>query len=189
MSSHHLARLTGILYAINFAIGITAMVWTGQGHAAAADRMNLAGGIEYALVVVLIGRLFQDAEPVFSWLVAAIGLVGCAIGAAGALHLFGSTATALVVFGAYCIALGTLVLRSALMPRFVGVLLILGGVGWLSYADLALARSLQPYNIAGGIVGELVFTLWLLVFAVREPAQYQFGPNIPSRSKVGYSSK
>jgi len=171
MTRQGLARLTGILYALNFAIGIAAMVWAGQGHEAAADRMNIAGAIEYALVVVLIGRLFEGVNLAFSWSVAAIGLTGCAIGLAGALHLFGSTATALVVFGAYCIALGALVLRSRLMPRFIGALLMIGGLGWLTYANLPLARSLQPYNIAIGMFGELVFTLWLLAAGLRpQPA-------------------
>jgi hypothetical protein len=167
MSSQRLARLTGILYAVNFAIGITAMVLARQGPSAAADAMNLAGAVEYALVVVLIGRLFQGAGAALSWSVAAIGLAGCITGLAGALHLFGSTATALAVFGLYCLALGALVLRSRLMPRAIGLLLMLGGLGWLTYADLPLARSLQPYNIALGIIGELIFTLWLLAAGLR----------------------
>jgi hypothetical protein len=169
MSNQPLARLTGLLYAINFAIGITAMVWASRGQVAAADRMNLAGAIEYALVVVLIGRLFDAANPVLTWMVAAIGLLGCAVGAAGALHLFGSTATALVVFGVYCVALGGLVLRNGLMPRLIGALLMVGGIGWLTYADLPVARALQPWNIAGGIIGELFFALWLLALGMRPP--------------------
>jgi hypothetical protein len=167
MSDQRLARLTGILYAINFAIGITAMVWARQGHAAAADRMNLAGALEYALVLVLIGRLFAGTLPLFSWAVAAIGLAGCAVGVAGAIHLFGSTATALVVFGVYCIGLGALVIRSGLIPRFIGALLMLGGLGWLTFAGHALARALMPYNMAAGIVGELLFTLWLIAAGFR----------------------
>lgn len=168
MSSQRLARITGVLYALNFVLGITAMVWTRQGNAAAGDWMTVAGSVEYAVVVVLLGRLFEDKGLAFSWAVAAVGLVGCATGLAGALHLFGSTASALTVFGVYCLGLGALVLRSALVPRLIGGLLMIGGIGWLTYADVSLARSLQPYNMACGIIAELIFTLWLIAAGVRD---------------------
>jgi hypothetical protein len=143
------------------------MVWTRQGHAAAGDQMQIAGAVEYALVVVLLGRLFESAGVAFSWTVAAVGIAGCLIGVAGALHLFGSTASALAVFGLYCLGLGALILRSALVPRIIGGLLLLGGIGWITYADLSLARSLQPYNMACGILAELIFTIWLIAFGIR----------------------
>jgi hypothetical protein len=167
MSQQRLARITGLFYALNFALGITAMVWLGQGHAGAADWMTIAGGVEYALVVVLLARLFEPAGLALSWAAAAVGLVGCAVSVTGALHLFGSTAGALAVFGLYCIGLGAVVARSTMVPRVFGLLLMIGGVGWLTYADLTLARSLQPYNMACGIIGEMIFTLWLIVFGVR----------------------
>jgi len=167
MPRNRLARVAGILYALNFALGITGMVWTRQGHTLAGDQMTIAGALEYALVVVLLGRLFQDFNRTSAWVVAAVGLAGCVMGIAGALHVFGSTASALAVFGIYCLSLGVLVLRSALMPRLVGVLLMLGGVAWLTYANLPLARTLQPYNLACGIIAELVFTIWLIAVGVR----------------------
>jgi hypothetical protein len=63
--------------------------------------------------------------------------------------------------------LGALVLRSALVPRIIGGLLLLGGIGWLTYADLPLARGLQPYNMACGILAEFIFTIWLIAFGIR----------------------
>ena len=129
--------------------------------------MTVAGALEYALVVLVLGRLLESARPVLSWMVAAIGLVGCATGVVGALHLFGSTADALAVFGMYCFGLGALIIQSALMPRVIGGLLMLSGVGWLTYVDLPLARSLQPYNMACGIIGEFIFALWLIVAGIR----------------------
>jgi hypothetical protein len=167
MPNQRLARVTGIFYLLNFVLGITAMVWTRQGHAAAGDQMQIAGAVEYALVVVLLGRLFEGAGVAFSWMVAMVGLAGCVTGVAGALHLFGSTASALAVFGLYCMGLGALVLRSALVPRIIGGLLLLGGIGWLTYADLPLARGLQPYNMACGILAEFIFTIWLIAFGIR----------------------
>jgi len=168
VTKQYLARVTGILYGFNFVLGITAMMWTREGYTLAGDRMTIAGALEYAVVVVLLGRLFENIGPLTSWTVAAVGLAGCTTGIAGALHIFGSTAAALAVFGFYCIGLGTLVLRSAEMPRAIGVLLMLGGIGWLTYADLPLARSLQPYNMACGIIAELIFALWLIFVSLRD---------------------
>ena len=180
MSRQGLARLTGALYALNFVLGISAMVLTRQGHASAGNFMTLAGALEYAVVVILLGRLFDDPHRTFSWSVAAIGLAGCATGAAGALHLFGSTATALAVFGLYCLGLGALVSRSARAPGVVGALLMLSGCAWLTYVDLSLARLLQPYNMALGIIGELVFTLWLIFAGLRAEGQ-----RVPAEARVG----
>jgi hypothetical protein len=45
------------------------------------------------------------------------------------------------------------------------VLMVLGGLGWLTFA-LPQAKSLQPYNMVPGIFAEGVLTLWLLVKGV-----------------------
>ncbi|PYQ27390.1 MAG: hypothetical protein DMF57_18420 [Acidobacteria bacterium] len=56
--------------------------------------------------------------------------------------------------------------RSTFLPRALGVLMAFGGLGWLTFLSPALAKVLSPYNLAPGILGEGVLTLWLLVFGV-----------------------
>ncbi|HEX6740910.1 MAG TPA: DUF4386 family protein, partial [Sphingomicrobium sp.] len=102
------------------------------------------------------------------WAVAAVGFAGCALSAVGPLGLATSPVNALAVFGLYCIGLGLLVVRSALMPRWIGLLLMVGGVSWLTFALPDLAQRLAPWNMAPGGIAELIFTLWLLAFGVRE---------------------
>src|SRR5262249_694264 len=51
------------------------------------------------------------------------------------------------------------------LPRILGVLLAIAGVGYSTYLWPPLANYLYPYNLALG-VGELVLGLWLLVFGV-----------------------
>jgi hypothetical protein len=41
--------------------------------------------------------------------------------------------------------------------------MIFGGLGWLTFLFPPLARSLSPYNMAPGILGETVLTVWLLI--------------------------
>jgi hypothetical protein len=92
-------------------------------------------------------------------------------------HAYGY-AIGLVFFGAYCGVLGTLILRSALVPRALGVLLWVAGAGYLtdSLARTLLVDYAAVENLLGlvvfvpAVVAELSFTLWLLVKGVDERA-------------------
>jgi uncharacterized protein DUF4386 len=72
----------------------------------------------------------------------------------------------LVLFGAYCIGLGCLTLRATFLPRAIGVLLIVAGMGWLTYAHPPLAKRLGAFALAPGMIGEGVLTIWLLAAGV-----------------------
>ena len=54
------------------------------------------------------------------------------------------------------------------MPRILGVLMMLAGLGWLTFLWPPLAKDLAPYNLVPGMVGEGLLILWLLVFGVNE---------------------
>jgi len=79
-------------------------------------------------------------------------------------------AISLVFFGFDCLAMAYLIVRSNFLPRFLGVLLAIEGLGYLinSFA-LFLAPALQarifPYFVVTGI-GEAALCLWLLVMGV-----------------------
>jgi hypothetical protein len=75
----------------------------------------------------------------------------------------------LVFFGLYCLLIGYLIWKSTFLPRVLGVLMMLGGLGWLTFLWPPLAQALSPFNLGPGIVGEGALTLWLLAFAVNEP--------------------
>jgi hypothetical protein len=46
-------------------------------------------------------------------------------------------------------------------------------VGWLSFLSPALGRSLYPYNLAPGIIGEGALTVWLLFGGAAAPGRMQ----------------
>ena len=71
----------------------------------------------------------------------------------------------LAFFGICCILGGYVIYRSIFLPRILGVLLALAGVGYSTYLWPPLANYLYPYNLALG-VGEVLLGLWLLVFGV-----------------------
>ncbi|MBZ5688590.1 MAG: DUF4386 domain-containing protein [Acidobacteriia bacterium] len=77
-------------------------------------------------------------------------------------------AIALVFFGSYALLTGYLIIKSAFLPRILGVFSIFGGLGWLSFLYLPLGYRLFPYVAALGLLGAACLILWLLVFGVNE---------------------
>jgi hypothetical protein len=69
---------------------------------------------------------------------------------------------AIVFDGFYCILIGYLVLNSTFRPRILVGLMLLGGLGWLTFLSSPLAQYLSPYNLAFGILGVGSVCLWLL---------------------------
>jgi hypothetical protein len=80
---------------------------------------------------------------------------------------------ALVLFGIHLLLVGYLIVRSSYIPWWLGVVLLINGLGWV-------VDSLQPYlypdaNLGFVFItffGEVVFMLWLLIrgWYIREPA-------------------
>ena len=76
-----------------------------------------------------------------------------------------------VFFGFQIAALGFLITRSRLIPRAIGVLLLLGGAGFLitsatDFLSPVLGARLAPMILPIAILGEGSLTLWLLVKGV-----------------------
>jgi hypothetical protein len=153
---------------------------------------NLVSTLAYIAVVALIYELFKPAGRTIALLGACFGLVGCAIGGfSGAFQIapmvilesaqnqqlqelaflfvrVGTKAAGIAFpfFALHCLLTGVLVLKSAYVPRLVGALMVLAGIGWLTFLWPPLAVALQPYNILPGMLGEGALTLWLLVKGV-----------------------
>lgn len=78
----------------------------------------------------------------------------------------------LLIFGIHLVLLGYLIYRSGYIPRIIGILLVIDGLGWI-------IDSLKPYLYPNAhlrflfitFFGELIFMLWLLIrgWKIREP--------------------
>ena len=79
--------------------------------------------------------------------------------------------TAQLFFGTWLFPLGYLVYKSRFLPRFLGVLLMLDGIGVLIWFLQALLlpdyRAISLPGVAVSFVAELGLALWLLVKAVK----------------------
>jgi hypothetical protein len=73
---------------------------------------------------------------------------------------------ALVFFGVYCLLIGCLILQSTFLPRFLGVLMVLAGLGWLIFLYPPLAGRLFACIAIVGVIAEALLMLWLLVIGV-----------------------
>jgi hypothetical protein len=73
----------------------------------------------------------------------------------------------LVFFGLWCVLTGYLIFRSTFLPRILGVLLAIDGLGFVTYLYPPLAYHLfVPYLAAASALGEIPLELWLIVMGV-----------------------
>jgi hypothetical protein len=75
---------------------------------------------------------------------------------------------ALVFFGFYAILRGYLVIKSTFLPRILGWLGVLGGIGWLAFLSPPFGERMFSVIAVVGIIGSLVNIAWLLVVGVNE---------------------
>jgi len=73
----------------------------------------------------------------------------------------------LVFFGLWCVLAGYLIFRSTFLPRILGVLLAIDGLGFVTYLYPPLAYHMFiPYLAAASALGEIPLELWLIVMGV-----------------------
>jgi hypothetical protein len=72
----------------------------------------------------------------------------------------------LVFFGLFNLLIGYLIFKSTFLPRILGVLMALSGLGWLTFLSPSLANYLLAHIEVLGIIAEASLMLWLLVKGV-----------------------
>jgi hypothetical protein len=74
--------------------------------------------------------------------------------------------TCLVFFGLWCVLTGYLIFRSTFLPRILGVLLAIDGLGWMTFVWPPLGHYLFPAIAVACGLAEIPLQLWLLIFGV-----------------------
>ena len=162
------ARAMGVVYLLFFLTAILAQFLLSHGFPRLGLAVNLISTALYAAVALLFYFLFKPVNKILSLIAALISLAGCAVTALASVNLVPSDLNPLAFFGLYCILLGCLVLGSAFLPRALGVLLVLAGLGWLVFPFLPPASHVVPYLEGLGILAEGLLMLWLLFKGVNE---------------------
>jgi len=161
------ARIAGLFYLITFVAGSVALM-LGRKLGVYFYVLNIISTASYVVVTLLFYGIFEPVNRGLSLLAALFSLSGLLFGTLSMFHLVSFPLNNLVFFGFYCLLIGYLILRSIFLPRILGVLMAIGGLGWLTFLSPQLAHYLSPYNMAPGIVAEGLLTLWLLVIGVNE---------------------
>ena len=158
-----LPRIAGLVYVVTFVSGTLALL-------VPTGRMisNLVAATSYIAVTVLFYFLFRPVHRSISLLAAIVSLTGCVVSVLIPMRLMPQLINPLAFFGIYCLLIGYLVYKSTYLPRAIGVLLMFGGIGWLTFALPSLAAALSPYNFGPGILAEGVLTLWLVIAGVNQ---------------------
>ena len=144
--------------------------------------IQLCGGVLLLAPLVLLKGMPPSS---------AIGVEQLRIAALLSLKLYNRTwDISFVLFAFFDLAIGYLIFRSGFLPRVIGVLMMLGGLGAVTYLWPPLARSLSlPYTMGVGGVAELSLMLWLLVKGIDVPRWREWaGVRASDPSPAGQSS-
>jgi hypothetical protein len=127
---------------------------------------NTIATFAYYAVSYLLYDIYRPVNKTISAIAAAVSFGALTLGMLQMFHLVPPFVNNLVLFGVYCLLLGYLTYKSTFLPKLIGVLLAIGGIGWLTWISPALVKVLEPYNMIPGMLGEGLLTLWLVAFGV-----------------------
>lgn len=77
-------------------------------------------------------------------------------------------AVAVALFGPSTFLLGWLMMKSTYFPKWVGLLGLIGGIGWTTFYVPSFGRPLFMFLAVIGLVGALATIGWLLIVGVNE---------------------
>jgi len=155
------SRIAGVLFLIS-------VLTAGAGEVFFHGKMLVALGLAavacYVAVTLLLYGIFKPVQKSLAVLAVSFNLIGLSLEAIQ----FNPKGVdiALVFHGIYCFLIGYLAFRSTFVPRILGALMVVGGVGWLTFVSPSLAARLSPVNLALGLLCEGVLMLWLLLARV-----------------------
>jgi hypothetical protein len=160
------ARMTGFIYLLYFLTAILAQFLIGRKLVAYGLATNLIAAGCYIALTLLFYGLFKPVSRILSFIAALFSLVGCVVMTLGYFPRTFLPISPLLFFSPYCLLIGYLIFRSTFLPRILGVLMALAGVGWLVFLLPNLANYLSLSIEALGIFAEASLMLWLLVMGV-----------------------
>jgi len=163
------ARIAGVFWLGTAVAGSLALVFSGV----LGTAVNLVATVCYVIATLLVYSLLKPVNKNLSMLAAVSSIVGCTIGTLNTFLPLGVATLPTLFFGGHVFLVGYLILKSIFLPRFVGVLMVLAGLGWMtrgltSLVSLPIASGVSSYLMGLGVLGEMTLTVWLLAKGVDE---------------------
>ncbi len=178
-SSNPRARITGAVYLLYFLTAISGAL-IGRHLPVYGKAITVFSMVCYAVLAVLLYYLFRPVNRSLSMLAAVLSLIGCVVATLGLFHIASRYVNPLVFFAIYCLLIGFLILRSTFLPRILGALMALAGVGWLVFLFPSLPKPLSMGIMGLGILAEAALMLWLLVKGVNVQRWQEQGASVRS---------
>lgn len=162
-----LARLAGALWLVVIALSVISIA-VQAAHPRLAFAALQFGGICYLGVSVLLYQLFKSVNVSLALFAVVCGAAGVASYAPPPQGFI----VGMVFFGFQIMSIGYLILQSALIPRALGLLLMLGGASYVinsftNFLSPEIGAHVMPFIVPIAIVGEGSLTLWLLIKGVK----------------------
>ncbi len=176
MDARFRARIAGLLYLLIFIAA--------PSGAASATPVKMTITLVCDLgVAILLYELLRPISRSVSFVAALFRVIFVIVMAINSSNYFGVTAlfqrahsaaafdagygVALVPFGVHCVLTGSLIFRSTFLPRLLGVLMAVAGVGYFVFLSPQLgSRLFFPWIVIPAVAGEGSLTLWLLSVGV-----------------------
>jgi hypothetical protein len=175
VSAARKARIAGVLYLIIF-------IAAPSGAATATPaKLSITLACDTGVAIIFY-VLFRAVSRNLSLVAVAFRLIFIAIMAINSLNYFGivnlwnaahsarvfnnTYILSIAPFGVHCLLIGYLIYRSTFLPRFLGVLMALAGLAYLTFVFPSLINRISPYILIPGVIGEGALTLWLLIGGV-----------------------
>jgi hypothetical protein len=160
--------MTGAVYLLYFVTAILSQFLVSRKLVIYGDALNVIADAVYVVLALLLYFLFKPVNRNLSLVAALFSLAGCAVGILGTYHLAPRHFSPLWFFAPYCLLIGYLIIKSTFLPRLIGLLMVLAGLGWLAFLSPPIAKHFSVYIEVVGIVAEASLMLWLLVKGVNE---------------------
>lgn len=162
------ARLAG-LFLLPYVASIELVMVFVDRVPAIYDTALILANLFYLILALLFYGIFRPVSHWLSVTASACGVAGCAIG----LYHYGLRRTPPVssvpFLTLFILLTGVLIIRSAFLPRILGWLMVLSGIGWL-LCRLPSTPHLLSANIGGfDLLVESLLALWLLLKGVHLP--------------------
>ena len=161
-----------------------------SGYAARAMVVLVAIGASISFLNILFE--FQGmrvaTDPTYTATVGAAGAAALAMLMLDLQHY--GYAIAGIFFGLWLVPLGYLAFKSGMFPKVLGIVLVVGGIGYLfdtlaAFVAPELTPIILPVAALLGIVAEVSLLAYLLVKGVRDPAPMDLlSPAIPAPAPV-----
>jgi uncharacterized protein DUF4386 len=159
------ARITGLIYLFYFLSAMVAETLSSHQFVFLGNAVNFVAYVFYIITTIRFYYLFRPVNKNISLVAAVCSLGGCIVGIIAIFTSLFSWFNLLLFFGPYCLLLGWLILRSAFLPAFLGVMMLLAGVGWIIFLT-PLVKYLSLYIEIIGIAAEAALMFWLLIMGV-----------------------